>query len=162
EEAADWLIAPVEQTIRQRLGTLIFGSDADTLESVMLADLNQRGETLSVVEYGTGGRLAGKLSQVMGFGKSAFAAGNLLGSQDEVDLIELAHRAANQSHANWGLACVVEGGDGAMQLGVGIWHENYCQQRRRGFGGHAALAPEWSSNVAMDGLRKLLAAAKPK
>jgi nicotinamide-nucleotide amidase len=41
---ADALIAPIEADVRERIGTGIFGVDADTLESAVLRRLRERGE----------------------------------------------------------------------------------------------------------------------
>jgi nicotinamide mononucleotide (NMN) deamidase PncC len=161
EEEADGLIAPVEHTVRERLGKLVFGSDTDTLEGVVLAELATRGETLAVVESGTGGRLAGKLA-LAEQGKDAFVGGKIVRLTQPADLIELARLASHQAQADWGLACVVEGDGGEIQLGIGLWNAQHREQWRRGFGGHPALAPEWSANVALDALRRTLAAAKHK
>jgi nicotinamide-nucleotide amidase len=157
EEEADSLIAPVEQTVRERLGQLVFGSDTDTLEGVVLAELTSRGEALAVVESGTGGRLAGKLALAKQ-AKGAFAGGEILTLTQPADLIELARLASHHAHSDWGLACVVAEEGGEIQLGVGLWNAQHRKQWRRGFGGHPALAPEWSANAALDALRRTLAA----
>src|SRR5207244_13246865 len=52
---AETLIAPVEAEIRRRLGDLIFGADADTLESQVGARLNALGARLGLAELGSGG-----------------------------------------------------------------------------------------------------------
>ena len=52
---AEALIAPVEAEIRRRLGDLIFGADADTLESQVSARLNALGARLGLAELGSGG-----------------------------------------------------------------------------------------------------------
>lgn len=161
EEESDRLIAPVEATIRERLGLLVFGADADTLEGVVLEALRQRGETLAVIESGTGGRLAGKLS-LCEQGKAAFAGSTLIAGYGSTDLVELARVAASHVQADWGLACVIQGIDTEIQLGFALWNAHHRVQWRRGFGGHAALAPEWSANVALDAIRKALAAAECK
>lgn len=58
---ADNLISPLEQEIRARLGTHLYGVNDDTLELVVINLLNKRGETLSVVETFSGGTLAARL-----------------------------------------------------------------------------------------------------
>ena len=150
---AEGLIAPVETAIRERVGPLVFGVDAETLEGAVLAELAQRGETLAVLESGTGGRLAGKLASA-NQGVGAFAEGRILSKLDTLDLADLARRAACEARANWGLACVASG-DG---LAVGLWDGRQGYQWRRGFAGHPAQVPEWSANFALDALRKALSA----
>ncbi|MFH5806556.1 CinA family nicotinamide mononucleotide deamidase-related protein [Alienimonas sp. DA493] len=50
--------AEVRRLAAERVGELIFGEEDDTLAGRVLATLRERGETLAVVEVGTGGRLA--------------------------------------------------------------------------------------------------------
>ncbi len=161
EEEANGLIEPVEHTVRERLGHLVFGADYDTLEGVVLAEISRRGETLSVVEVGSGGRLSGKLAMCE-HGKTAFVGGSIGCAQPSIDLIELASLTANQARADWGLACVVMEEGGQIILNVALWHEHYREKWQRGFGGHPSLAPEWSSNLALDALRMTLAATAEK
>jgi nicotinamide-nucleotide amidase len=66
EEAAMALIAPVEATVRDRLGTLVFGADGDTIEVVVLRILEERGWTLGTAESATGGLIAGRITSVPG------------------------------------------------------------------------------------------------
>jgi len=64
--AAEALLQPVEQELRQRTGDACFGSDADSLASVVLALLRQRGQTLAVAESCTGGGIGAALAAVPG------------------------------------------------------------------------------------------------
>lgn len=68
EEAAG-LIDPVEQEVRRRLGALVFGTDRETVEAVLLESLEQRGWTLAVAESATGGLIAARLTEVAGASK---------------------------------------------------------------------------------------------
>ena len=65
-EAAQHLLAPVEADLRARTGPLCFGADSDSLASVVLERLRQRGETLAVAESCTGGGLGAALAAVPG------------------------------------------------------------------------------------------------
>jgi len=60
------LIAPFEETIRDRLGKRIFGADDDTVEVVVLRMLEERGWTLGTAESATGGLVAGRITSVPG------------------------------------------------------------------------------------------------
>ena len=60
------LIAPAEATVRDRLGTLVFGADGDTIEVVVLDTLEKRGWTLGTAESATGGLVAGRITSVPG------------------------------------------------------------------------------------------------
>jgi nicotinamide-nucleotide amidase len=55
-------LAPVQAEIRTRLGNFILAEDDATLESVILAALAARNETLAIAETFTGGQIAGRLA----------------------------------------------------------------------------------------------------
>ncbi|MFZ9901785.1 MAG: competence/damage-inducible protein A, partial [Vulcanococcus sp.] len=64
--AAEQLLGPVEAEIRARTGSSCFGCDGESLASVVLERLRQRGETLAVAESCTGGGLGASLAAVPG------------------------------------------------------------------------------------------------
>ena len=64
--AAEALLEPVELDLRSRTGSLCFGTDNDSLASVVLERLRRRGETLAVAESCTGGGLGAALAAVPG------------------------------------------------------------------------------------------------
>ncbi len=66
EGAARALIAPVEATVRARLGEAVFGTDGDTLEGVVAARLIGANRRLALLEVGTGGLIAERLTGVPG------------------------------------------------------------------------------------------------
>ncbi|WP_017653896.1 competence/damage-inducible protein A [Fortiea contorta] len=66
ETAAQALISPVEQQIKEIAGLDFYGVDHDTLSSVIGRLLRSSGETLSVAESCTGGRLGQILTEVSG------------------------------------------------------------------------------------------------
>lgn len=63
---AEALIAPVESEIRRRLGPTLFGTDDDTIESVVLASLKKRGWRIGTAESVTGGGVAFRLTAIPG------------------------------------------------------------------------------------------------
>ncbi len=68
--AADALLAPVEREIRTRIGAACFGVDEESLASVVLARLAEKGQTLAVAESCTGGGLGAALAAVPGASQS--------------------------------------------------------------------------------------------
>jgi nicotinamide-nucleotide amidase len=66
DAAARALIVPVEAAVRERLGTSVFGVDDETIESVVLREVEERGWTLGTAESATGGLVAQRLTSVPG------------------------------------------------------------------------------------------------
>ncbi len=64
--AASAILAEEERRVREVLGPLVFGVDDDTMESVVLELLRERGLTLAVAESLTGGMVGSRLCGVPG------------------------------------------------------------------------------------------------
>jgi nicotinamide-nucleotide amidase len=60
------LLEPVDARIRSILGEQVFGVDDDTMESVVLQMLRERGWSLGLAESVTGGLVAGRITNVPG------------------------------------------------------------------------------------------------
>ncbi len=65
-DTAAALLAPLEAELRRRSGPICYGLDDDSLASVVLEKLRQRGETLAVAESCSGGGLGAALVAVPG------------------------------------------------------------------------------------------------
>lgn len=64
--AAEALIAPVESEVRQRMGERVFGSDDDTIESIIGELLVDRAWTLGTAESATGGLISARITATPG------------------------------------------------------------------------------------------------
>jgi nicotinamide-nucleotide amidase len=81
-EAAERLIQPVERTIRDRLGDLVFGVGEEELQHAVAHLLQERKQTLAVAESITGGLIAHRLTQIPGI--SAHFRGGLVAYDDGI------------------------------------------------------------------------------
>jgi nicotinamide-nucleotide amidase len=80
--AADAMIDEWDARVRAEVGHIVFGVDAETMESVVLRALGERGLTLGLAESVTGGLVAGRLTAVPG--ASAVLRGSVVSYASEV------------------------------------------------------------------------------
>lgn len=66
EGEARALIAPAEEELRGMFGPMVYGADGDSLESVVMALLKERGMTLGAAESCTGGLCAKRMTDLPG------------------------------------------------------------------------------------------------
>lgn len=107
EEAAVALIAPVEAEIRHRFGDYIYGTDKDTLPSVVASTLTIQNVTLAIAESCTGGLVQQLLTDLPG--ASAYFLGGVVSydnriKQELLDVPETvlnAHGAVSEETAKW-------------------------------------------------------------
>lgn len=152
EQEADALIAGVETDIRQKLGDAIYGADGETLESVVLAALSSRGETLTVVEIGTDGELSRRLS---GANNGTFLGGQILPSLGEGQSLAEALSAQRQAAAaGFALGLTVTKATGASEAEFVLITPHSHATEKRGYGGHPKNVTVWGVNSALDWLRK--------
>jgi nicotinamide-nucleotide amidase len=81
-------IAPVEQTIRERLGKLVFGADDVDLEDVVAELLASRHRSLATAESITAGQVAARLARVPGI--SAWFRGGIVAYDNRLKVEMLA------------------------------------------------------------------------
>ena len=79
---ADELLSHWETKVRELVGDVVFGLDGETMESVVLGLLQERGWSLGVAESVTGGLVGGRITNVPG--SSAVFRGGVISYASEV------------------------------------------------------------------------------
>jgi len=156
EAQADQLIGRVEDIARKRLGEAIFGVDGESLESVVLNQLEALGHTISVVESGTRGKLAEKLA-LTDAGRGVFCVGVLRNSfvatgKLDPHLSKMVNECHNTYNTDVSLASLVIRGESGSLLGMALLRANAGDMliETRGYGGHVDSAGEWSANLCLN------------
>ena len=174
------LLSPVEDDLRQRLGSSCFGSDEDTLASVVLECLRARGETIAVAESCTGGGLGASLAAVAG-ASEAFLGGVIAYANSvkirqlgvPADLLErhgavsdpvavaMAEGVRDLTGATWAIAVtgIAGPGGGSEEKPVGLVHMAVAGpdgSRSRPFHAGASRGRGWIQTLsAGEGLNRL-------
>jgi competence/damage-inducible protein CinA-like protein len=152
EAEADALILKMEEEIRQRLRSWIYGADADTLEGVALDTLAASDWTLTVVEANLGGRLIRQLAQAQG----PFLGGEVLTTApDPEELAEITRQAGQARNAHVALGVYLVPGETQQTLHIALATPEEERQVVRTYGGPPAMAPHWAVNLSLDLIRKL-------
>jgi len=115
DAAAEAVLAVEEALIRDLLGDVIFGVDEETMESVVLDELRQRGLTLAAAEHLTGGILAARMSALDP--ELEVFRGSIVAVSDEAEKTSMddkraaaaAQRARAQFGADIGIAALAPG-----------------------------------------------------
>jgi nicotinamide-nucleotide amidase len=184
EAAAQALIAPVEQKLREIGGLDCYGADEESLASVVGALLQARGDTLAVAESCTGGGLGALLTQISG--SSSYFWGGVISYDNSVkvgvlgvnpqDLVEqgavsrivaeqMAAGVRDRLNTTWGLSITgiagPTGGSPEKPVGlvyIGLAGANSVQSYEHRFG--AIRGRDWirhlSACTALDHLRRTL------
>ncbi|MBI4590974.1 MAG: CinA family nicotinamide mononucleotide deamidase-related protein [Candidatus Rokubacteria bacterium] len=171
-EAARRLIEPVEAVVRARLGDLIFGADADTLEGVISARVQRLGIRVAVAEFGSAGVVAERLSAGLGQG---FAGGVILGdpagatrlggdleggASPEAKARLLAEAVRGWQGVQVGAATVFEGDPGSEPpvtvVGLAVAFHESLESREYRFGGDLPSMKIRTATLALDLLRRTL------
>jgi competence/damage-inducible protein CinA-like protein len=140
EAAANQMISIIEEQIRERLGSVVFGMDDDRLEQVVLAAVAKRGWTLAAVESGLDGLLARRLPQAISRPDLSPAA-----------LTEAVRLARAEARADAALGVSVDLSQRAAEM-VLITPEGE-ESRRITYGGPPRSLPGWAMNLALNWLR---------
>ncbi|MDA1038929.1 MAG: molybdopterin-binding protein [Planctomycetota bacterium] len=164
-------IAPVEATIRECLGPLVFGTDDDDVEDAAVRSLLAAGQTLASIEIGTAGRVAALLAQAMarsgdGHTVPAVAAGYRGGHvlvpeaarSGDTAAVALAERARVEFGTAIGLGVGAERpvADGRRAIDIAIADIDGTHEIEHVVGGGPSLALARAAKTATDLIRHRL------
>ena len=159
---------PTLATIRECLGSLVFGAEGDELEHAVLRALGQRGQTLATCEQGLGGRLATWLTaaaeelgepaaEVFRGGLQHGPSSQSAASRDAV--AEAAEAVRTQFAADYGLAALVvpaETNDAPPVLHIALARAGQTIKAEHPFIGQSAILKPRGAKQALDFLRHKL------
>jgi len=170
---AEALIAPVEATIRDRLGDLIFGADGDSLEGLVAEQLARLNGRVAVAEFGSAGAVAERLA---GGSASVFAGGVILSESSEAlrlgahlpagEGVETKARLLARAVRKWSTAmagaatvfeAVPEVEPPVTAVGLAVSLDDREESREYRFGGDLASMRIRAATLTLDLLRRTLA-----
>jgi nicotinamide-nucleotide amidase len=141
-------IVPVEATIRECLGSLVFGADGEELQDAVVRLLRQRGKTLATAECGTAGLVASWFSAIENAG-DVFRGGCVL-SQATESAEAMAAGCREQFGADIGLAI---GTGNATTITVAVASADGIQSKTFPASIHPALSHIFRAKQAVNFLR---------
>ncbi len=151
-KAAVALLDEAEARLKSRLGRRLYGKDDDTLESVALGALDERGWSLVVVECGLQGRLVGRCASQ----GAPFAAGAVLPLvRTRADLEREVGKLAEERNAPCGLGVQAATRQGRTVLWLYAFSPATRRSREVPHGGHVETAVDRAANLGLDLLRDI-------
>jgi len=148
EEEAQNMLDSMEEKIRQRLGNIIYGVDAVTLEEAALQPFLETNQKISVIESGLNGLLAAKLSRF----PEAYQAGIVYPPKGLADFKNEASTFSRQFEADAVFfAHLVSGKEHVLTLGFQTREQETIRERR--FSSPPEIAAHRACNLALDFLR---------
>ncbi len=152
EAEVDSLIAPVEDTIRERLKGWVYGADEESLEEIVLDNLSMKGWDLIVVEAGLNGNLIQKLSTA----QDVFLGGEVLTKiPARAELAEITSNFRDERGAQLGIGVAIYPESERQDVQVVIITPEGEKTFSRPYGGPPRNAPKWALHQSLDMLRKL-------
>ncbi len=150
EEEADRMILALEQTLRERLGDMIYGADQETLDGKVYETLQSKGWKLAILEAGLNGEL---LKRVAG-NPLWFVEGKILPGvpgADELHQMVTAYQQTSSAQVILGISLLP--GVEKQDLYLDLITPLEAQQLHRSYGGAPGNAPRWAVNNALNLLR---------
>jgi competence/damage-inducible protein CinA-like protein len=153
---ADTMIAHVAGQVRSRLGEWVYGSDAETLEGQVVAQLSRVGWSLVVLEAGFQTSLMSRLQSLDEVPVTVMNEPDPL-ARDELE--SRLYLLSTQNGTSAVLGMTIKPSGEKMEFHTLLLTPAGRQEINRSYGGSPLNAPIWAANLSLDLLRKTLAAA---
>jgi competence/damage-inducible protein CinA-like protein len=152
EDEAWALIQDVENLVRERLGSWIYGADQETLEQVALSNIQLKGWKLAVFESGLNGNLIHKLASTQG----PFIAGEMsISPLSPENLVERIKTHPFNQLADVILGVTLHPGEKRQKIYLACNSPQAEQLIPLSYGGPPGYASTWAANQCLDLIRKL-------
>lgn len=148
---AEALIADMAAQVKQRVGTAIYGSGPDTLESVTLSQLKKHSWSLYVIECGMNGAISTRLIS------AGFSGENLLNLTElcsPEDLRKLTRDQMAKFNTAAGIGAGFYPGPVQQELFLCLVTPQSTEEARRFYGGPPQHGPSWAVQTTLDFLRR--------
>jgi nicotinamide-nucleotide amidase len=162
-EATQNRIQTVADQIRERLGTVVFGEDEDTLEGTVVRQLEQQGLTLAVADAFTSGNIFQRLQATRSLQvKGGWVIQNLAGwplkikKARENPGLSWARSIRKALSADCGLGIFVAENEGRQVLHLGCVIGSRSETYEHPIGGPPGVLADRVTVMALDWLRKML------
>jgi hypothetical protein len=150
EEEAQHMLDSMEDKIRQRLGDIIYGVDAVTLEEAALQPFLESNHKISVIESGLNGLLASKISRF----PEAYQAGLVLPPKSLADFKREASHMSRQLEGDAVFFAHLDSGKEHV-LTLELQTREQVTNHERSFSSPLEIAAYRACNIALDFLRSL-------
>ena len=152
DQAAAELITPIENTLRERLGQWIYGTDDETLEEIALRGIIQKEWKFTTCEAGLHGNVVRRLAIAGG----PFIAGQVLTEPLNVDqLLKFTDDYRKINHAEVGIGVSLTPSTETQEVTLVLITPQKTQQYSRRYAGPTDYAPYWAYNFSLDLLRRI-------
>ena len=165
EAEADVMIAEMEARVRERVGTVIYGADDETLQSTVIDLLRDRGLSVAVAEVNMGGLISGWLDNADPEGQT-FHGGWVLSrhhrwtrAQDSTSSkdirqegLRLATEVCTIIGTDIGLAALNGGPQSTYMIAV---YNDQIHDRSVRFRGYDAHSQRWVASMSLDLVRRM-------
>jgi molybdopterin-biosynthesis enzyme MoeA-like protein len=152
EAEADRMIAELEETVRLRLGSWVYGADQQTLEETALKTIAEQGWGLVFVEAGLGGELSRRLGAM----QEPFRGGQVIpGRLSNSELQAAVEKLRQSRRAEVGLGVTLHPGQEKQEIYLVLITPTGMSEFLRPYGGPPQNAPRWAMHHSLDIIRNL-------